>query len=98
MSWNWSLPERDAGVSRGARWVVACALLLAFRVGGAPASAQTGGVSSAELAQFEGQYRSVSDPDQVNAVYLDGGILYEESERRARQRLTADGTPDRFRM
>ena len=41
----------------------------------------------ADLAQYEGQYRSASDPDQVTAVYLDGGALYEESARRERQRL-----------
>jgi putative CocE/NonD family hydrolase len=60
-----------------------------------------GSPSGAGLAQYEGQYRSPSDPDQVHAVYLDGGVLYEESERRARQKLTpdsADGTADRFRV
>ena len=61
------------------------------------AGTPSGGV----LAQYEGQYRSASDPDKVNAVYVEGGVLYEESERRARQKLTpdpADGEPDRFRV
>ena len=42
-----------------------------------------------DLAQYVGQYRSTSDPDQVTAVYLDGGALYEESAQRQRQRLVA---------
>jgi hypothetical protein len=50
-----------------------------------------------DLAQYQGQYANASDPDNVTAVYLDGGVLYEESVRRERQRLLPDGTvPDRF--
>ncbi len=54
-----------------------------------------------DLAQYVGQYRDISDPDQVHVVYLEGGALYEESERRERQKLTPDNTPetaDRFRI
>ncbi|HEY4380584.1 MAG TPA: CocE/NonD family hydrolase [Acidobacteriaceae bacterium] len=54
-----------------------------------------------DLAQYVGQYRDSVDPDQVNAVYLDSGVLYEESERRERQRLIPDSRPDlpdRFRL
>jgi hypothetical protein len=57
--------------------------------------------ASADLAQFIGQYRSTANPDQVNSVYLDGGVLYEESERRERQRLapeTVPGAVDSFRI
>ena len=57
--------------------------------------------TDADLAQYVGQYRSISNPDQVNAIYLDGGVLYEESERRARQRLLPDARPgsaDRFQI
>ena len=57
--------------------------------------------TDADLAQYVGQYRSTSNPDQINAVYLDGGVLYEESERRARQRLVSDALPgsaDRFQI
>ena len=56
---------------------------------------------AADLAQYVGQYRDTADPDQVNVVYLDGGTLYEESERKERQKLVpdADGeTGDRFRI
>ena len=57
--------------------------------------------TDADLAQYVGQYRSTSNPDQINAVYLDGGVLYEESEQRARQRLVPDALPgsaDRFQI
>jgi len=57
--------------------------------------------AGADIAQYIGQYRSTSNPDQVNAVYLDGGVLYEESERQARQRLapeTVPGAMDSFRI
>jgi putative CocE/NonD family hydrolase len=65
-------------------------LLLALWVGGAGARAQ-------DLAQYVGQYRSVSSPDQVTAVYLEGGALYEESAQRQRQRLVPDrAAQDRF--
>jgi hypothetical protein len=58
---------------------------------------------SQSLAQYEGQYRSLSDPDQITAVYLDGGALYEESELRERQRLlpaaaSDAAAQDRFRI
>lgn len=61
------------------------------------------GTTSAEinLAQYEGQYRDLSDPDQVTAIYLEGGVLYEEGERRERQKLTldaADPAADHFRI
>ncbi len=45
------------------------------------------------LGQYVGQYRGIADPDQLNSVYLDGGVLYEESERRPRQRLIPDPVP-----
>jgi putative CocE/NonD family hydrolase len=64
-------------------------------------SARPTQAASAGLAQYVGQYRGTSDPDQVNAVYLDDGVLYEESERRARQRLVPDAVPgsaDRFQI
>jgi uncharacterized protein len=62
-----------------------------------------GGNASAgvTLAQYEGQYRGISDPDQLTAVYIDAGVLYEEGERRERQKLIPDlaaGTTDRFRI
>jgi len=69
-----------------------------------PSALHTSGVNSAasaDLAQFIGQYRSTTNPDQVNSVYLDGGVLYEESERRERQRLapeTVPGAVDSFRI
>jgi putative CocE/NonD family hydrolase len=54
------------------------------------------------LGQYEGEYRGIADPDQLNSVYLDGGVLYEETERRPRQKLTPDPVPgqaaDRFRL
>src|ERR1017187_714402 len=54
-----------------------------------------------DLTQYQGQYRNVADPDQVHAVYVEGGALYEEREGLERQRLTPDpvpGLPDRFRI
>ena len=54
-----------------------------------------------DLAQYQGQYRNVANPDQVHAVYVEGGALYEEREGLERQRLTPDpapGLPDRFRI
>lgn len=69
-----------------------------------PSAHHAAGVNSAagaDIAQYIGQYRSTSNPDQVNAVYLDGGVLYEESERQARQRLapeTVPGAMDSFRI
>ena len=91
------------------RWVRRCgAVLLAglstLCAGGRSAWAQSSEsvtAASADLAQYQGQYRDTSDPDQVNVVYVDGGVLYEESERRERQRLVPEGgseTADRFRI
>ncbi len=55
------------------------------------------GAHAQQLAQYEGQYRSVADPDQVTSVYLENGALYEESARRERQRLSVDASAqDRF--
>ena len=63
-------------------------------------AAQTAGASvsaAPNLAQYQGQYGSAFDPDNVTAVYLEGGVLYEESARRERQRLLPDpGVQDRF--
>jgi uncharacterized protein len=65
-------------------------LLLTLWVGCARVQAQ-------DAAQYAGQYRSVADPDKVTAVYLDGGVLYEESAQRQRQQLVPDaGAQDRF--
>jgi putative CocE/NonD family hydrolase len=53
------------------------------------------------LAQYAGMYRNALNPDNVHAVYVEGGVLYSESAQRPRQRLTPDpaaGAPDRFRM
>ena len=66
-----------------------------------PQAAYVQPTAAVDLAQYEGQYRDTSDPDQVHAVYLDGGVLYEESERRARQKLILDAGPetaDQFRI
>lgn len=102
-----SLPRGDAPTRRYVRHLAAALLtaLLTLCAGGQPLraqAAQTAGVSSAtgaDPAQFVGQYRSTSNPDQVNAVYLDGGVLYEESERRARQRLVANpNSTDTFQI
>ena len=63
--------------------------------------APTAGAAAADLTQYEGQYRSTSDPDQVHAVYLDDGVLYVESEGRERQKLTPDaasGAADSFHI
>jgi putative CocE/NonD family hydrolase len=54
-----------------------------------------------DLAQYEGQYRNTTDPDQVHVVYLEAGVLYEESEPKERQKLIPDSDPggaDRFRI
>ncbi len=64
--------------------------LLALWVGCAVADGQN-------LSGYVGQYRSTSNPEQVTAVYLDGGALYEESAQRQRQRLVPDtAQADRF--
>jgi putative CocE/NonD family hydrolase len=68
--------------------------------GSGPARAQTAPPPT-DLAQYVGQYRSATDPDQINSVYLDSGSLYEESERRERLKLAPDpapGSPDRFKL
>jgi putative CocE/NonD family hydrolase len=70
----------------------------------ASAATQSGsGVSENEpLGEYVGQYRGTADAGQLNSVYLEGGVLYEESEHRERQRLTADAgeaeAADRFRL
>jgi putative CocE/NonD family hydrolase len=85
---------------RSVRWalaaLVACGVIAC---GPSPAPAQA--AAPTDLAQYVGQYRSAADPDQLNSVYLDGGALYEESERRERLRLAPDpspGSPDRFKL
>ena len=51
------------------------------------------------LAQYEGQYRSTTDPEVVTAIYLEGNTLYEESELRERQPLIpGTATADSFRL
>jgi hypothetical protein len=70
----------------------------------AAVSTQAGSAVSASelLDQYVGQYRDIGDSGQLNSVYLDDGVLYEESERAPRQRLTLDAAAgqaaDRFRM
>ena len=63
---------------------VFCAGLVVSLAGRDVARAQ----NPVDLEQYQGQYRSPADPDQVLAVYLENGTLYEESERRERQKLT----------
>jgi len=46
------------------------------------------------LARYQGQYRSLSDPDLITVVYVDGDALYEESELRERQRLLPAAASD----
>jgi putative CocE/NonD family hydrolase len=65
----------------------------------ADSTARANSTASADPTQYVGQYRGTSNPDQVNAVYLDGGVLYEESERRERQRLLPDAkSADSFQI
>ena len=64
--------------------------------GAKPANPPAGPAQYLDLAQYQGQYRSATAPEQAMAVYLDGGALYEETERRERQRLTPDAAADRF--
>ena len=70
----------------------------------APDAAIAGGSPSSggPLGQYVGQYRATGNSDQLNAVYLEGGVLYEESERAPRQKLIPDAAAgqvaDRFRM
>jgi len=56
-----------------------------------------GAAAAADFSEFQGQYRNPENPDQEIAVYLDGGALYEEAERRDRQQLVPDGAA-RFRI
>jgi hypothetical protein len=70
-----------------------------------PPTTQAGSSASENepLSQYAGQYRGIADADQLNSVYLDGGVLYEESEHKERQRLSPDAasgqpTEDRFRL
>jgi predicted acyl esterase len=82
------------------RWLLAASLAC----GAPPTRAQSAPQpQSTGLAQYQGQYRSLSDPDQITAVYLDGDSLYEESELRERQRLfpaaaSDAAAQDRFRI
>jgi uncharacterized protein len=80
-------------------------LLLSLSVSNARTHAQGGSAARPSapapiLADYVGQYRASSNPDLITAIYLDSGVLYEESERRERQRLTPDAAlgPDRFRI
>ena len=63
----------------------------------APAAPATSLASG--LAQYEGQYGSVSNPDVTHAIYVEDGVLYAESEGSERQPLTPDAAAlDRFRI
>jgi putative CocE/NonD family hydrolase len=68
----------------------------------ATASAEAVVAGGEPMDRYVGQYRDIGDSGQLNWVYLDGGALYEESERAPRQRLTPDAAAgqaaDRFRM
>jgi putative CocE/NonD family hydrolase len=71
-------------------------LLLCLIVLGAAARAQQ---APEALAQYSGMYRTPENPDLVHSVYVDAGVLYEESEQRARQPLTRDPAgADSFRI
>lgn len=63
----------------------------------AQAAPSAGAAAAADFSEFQGQYRNPENPDQEIAVYLDGGALYEEAERRDRQQLVPDGAA-RFRI
>jgi uncharacterized protein len=83
-------------------WLGSCSLSRAqdaMRPTASPTSVAAS-VAGDDPAQYQGQYRDVSNPDQVHAVYLEDGVLYEESEHRERQRLTPDVsvTADHFRI
>ena len=69
--------------------------LLAVCLGAACAQAGSGGAGRPAFGQYEGEYVSVAD--QATSVFLEGGVLYEQSTRRPRQRLSAEGG-DRFRL
>jgi putative CocE/NonD family hydrolase len=64
---------------------------------GGPATA-TALTVGADLAQYQGEYRDVTKSSQVNAVFLDRGGLYEESEREQPHKLVPDaaGVRDTF--
>jgi putative CocE/NonD family hydrolase len=89
---------------RSFKCVIAAGLMVCCAACPARAQSQvppTDAPAAVELAQYQGQYRAADETDQVTAVYLDGGVLYEESERRERQRLTpepAAGSADRFKI
>ena len=79
------------------RLAVLLALSSVFYIVGRPLCAQVAN----GLAEYEGQYRSVSDPDQVHVVYVEAGALYEERQDAGRQKLVSDPAPgaaDRFRI
>ena len=88
----------------GGRRAALLALLSAFWVAGGPLCAQDAAAASgastaqgaaADLVQYQGQYRSVADPEQVHAIYVEGGALYEEREGAGRQKLNPDPSPAR---
>src|SRR3954469_22636158 len=71
-------------------------LLVGVLYAGAAAQAQQ---QPDPLTQYAGMYRNLGNPDLVHSVYVDGGVLYEESEERARQPLNADAAAaDSFRI
>lgn len=83
---------------------LAALLLVCLCPGGlAPVALKAGAQTpqSGDLSQYVGLYRNPSDAEQANAVYVENGALYEETARRARQRLAPDpdaGSRDRFRL
>ena len=84
------LRDRDTLLQRCTR-PFSTPLLLLILGSVAVARAQNAAPPAAGLAEYQGQYRNPADPDQELAVYLDGGLLYEEAERRDRQQLVPDG-------
>ncbi len=107
----WDLPARRFDrFWAGGRRAALLALLSACWVAGGPLCAQDAAAASgastaqgaaADLVQYQGQYRSVADPEQVHAIYVEGGALYEEREGAGRQKLNPDPAPgaaDRFRI
>ncbi|HMF53321.1 MAG TPA: CocE/NonD family hydrolase, partial [Edaphobacter sp.] len=59
---------------------------------------QAGTPDSAKLSQYVGQYRSVDEPDIVDAVSLKNGSLYIESERMATLELKPEPGADHFSL
>jgi len=53
-----------------------------------------------DLSQYQGQYRGIADPDQVHAVFLEGGSLYAESKSKEPLLLIRDlaAGKDSFRI